>query len=61
MKEKDNLEYRKISILFVFQYLGNIDFSITKTEHWEINKPSRIRKYIADTYLITMPGFLSAS
>jgi hypothetical protein len=35
---------------------GNIDFSITKTEHWEINKPSRIRKYTADTYLITLPG-----
>jgi hypothetical protein len=35
---------------------GNIDFSIIKTEHWEINKPSRIKKYKADTYLITMPG-----
>ena len=35
---------------------GNIDFSITKTEHWEIIKPSRIKKYTADTYLITLPG-----
>jgi hypothetical protein len=35
---------------------GNIDFSITKTEHWEIRKPSHIRKYSPDTYLVTMPG-----
>jgi hypothetical protein len=35
---------------------GNIDFSVTKTEHWEIRKPSRIRKYTPDTYLITLPG-----
>ena len=35
---------------------GNIDFSIIKTEHWEIKKPSRIRKYTPDTYLITLPG-----
>lgn len=35
---------------------GNIDFSIIKTEHWEISKPSRIKKYTADSYLITMPG-----
>lgn len=35
---------------------GNIDFSITRTEHWEIIKPSRIKKYTSDTYLITLPG-----
>ena len=35
---------------------GNIDFSVTNTEHWEIRKPSRIRKYTPDTYFITLPG-----
>jgi hypothetical protein len=35
---------------------GNIDFLITMTEHWEITKPSKIRKYTEDTYLITLPG-----
>jgi hypothetical protein len=47
---QENIEF------ICFPISGNIDFSITKTEHWEINKPSRIKKYTADTYLITMPG-----
>ena len=45
------------SIEFIcFPITGNIDFSVTKTEHWEFRKPSRIRKYTLDTYLITLPG-----
>jgi hypothetical protein len=49
-KVQENIEFICLPIS------GNIDFLITKTEHWEINKPSRINKYTADSYLITMPG-----
>lgn len=35
---------------------SNLDFLVTKTEHWEIRRPSKTRKYTLDTYLITLPG-----
>ena len=41
---------------FCFPIHGNTDFSIIKTEHWEIIRPSRIRKHTGDTYLIILPG-----